>query len=185
VEVCEGQALDKEFELRRGISLDEYLRMIGKKTGRIIGASAEVGALLGGARPAETAALRRFGEHLGRAFQIRDDLLDIVGTVGEFGKEIGSDVREKKKTYMFVVASGRARGKDRAFLASIPRLNRITQGVIGRVRNIYEATGALEKAARAIERSTASALRSLQPIGRGKGKDSLLALARLLLERVS
>ncbi len=185
VEVCEGQALDKEFERRSAVSLAEYLRMIGKKTGRIIGASAEIGAIIGGARPAEAAALRSFGEHLGRAFQIRDDLLDVAGTVEEFGKEIGSDIREKKKTYLFVAALGRARGNDRAFLASIPRRKRITKGVIDRVRRIYGETGALERAARAVERSTASAQKSLGGVRRGKGKDLLLGLSRLLLDRAA
>jgi geranylgeranyl diphosphate synthase type II len=185
VEVCEGQALDKEFEIRRDVSLEEYLLMIGKKTGRMIAAASEIGGLVGGGTPREVAALRAFGEHLGRAFQIRDDLLDVVGTEQEFGKTIGSDIRERKKTYLFVTAVGRARGGDRSFLNSIRTRNGIAAREIDRVRTIYLRTGALDDAARAIERSTARAQESLNPIKPGRGKELLLWLSHRLLDRAS
>lgn len=185
VEVCEGQALDKEYELRSKVSLREYLLMIGKKTGRIIAAAAQIGGLVGGGIRREVDALREFGEHLGRAFQIRDDLLDIAGNEHDFGKEIGRDIKERKKTYLLVTALGRARGADRAFLSSLQRRNGISAGMINRVRNIYLETGALAGAARAIERSTARAEQSLDPIRPGKGKEMLLWLSHRLLDRVS
>jgi geranylgeranyl diphosphate synthase, type II len=185
VEVCEGQALDKEFEIRRDVSLEEYLEMIGKKTGRIIAAATEIGGLVGGGTPREVAALRGFGEHLGRAFQIRDDLLDAVGDEEDFGKEIGSDIRERKKTYLFVTALERARGGDRSFLGSLRTRNGISAGVIERVQAIYLRTGTLEAAARAVERSTMRAQESLKPIKPGRGKELLLWLSQQLLERVS
>jgi geranylgeranyl diphosphate synthase type II len=185
IEVCEGQALDKEFEIRKDVSLEEYLSMIGKKTGRMIAAATEIGGLVGGGTRGEVAALRAFGEHLGRAFQIRDDLLDAVGSEDQFGKKIGSDIRERKKTYLFLTALGRARGGDRSFLSSLRTRNGITTRVVDRVRGIYVRTGTIEAAERAIERSTARAQESLRPIKPGRGKELLLWLSHRLLDRAS
>ena len=126
-----------------------------------------------------------FGEYLGRAFQIRDDLLDAVGDEENFGKEIGSDIRERKKTYLFVTALERARGGDRSFLGSLRTRNGISSGVIERVQAIYLRTGTLEAAARAVKRSTMRAQESLKPIKPGRGKELLLWLSQRLLERVS
>src|SRR5258708_975084 len=159
--------------------------MIGKKTGRMIAAATEIGGLVGGGTPGEVAALRAFGEHLGRAFQIRDDLLDAVGSEEQFGKKIGSDIRERKKTYLFVTALERARGGDRSFLSSIRTRNGITARMIDRVRAIYVHTGTLDAAARAIERSTERAQESLKPIKPGRGKELILWLSHRLLDTAS
>ena len=74
VEVCEGQAYDKEFETRKHVSLDEYLLMIGKKTGKMVSVASEMGAVIGGGSPSEIRALKLYGTFIGRAFQIQDDL---------------------------------------------------------------------------------------------------------------
>jgi len=97
LEVCEGQALDMEFEKRLDVTVDEYFRMIEKKTGRLISLATEIGALIGGARSRHRFALRRFGHHLGRAFQLQDDLLDVVAEEHEFGKMIGGDIAVGKR----------------------------------------------------------------------------------------
>ncbi|HQU72296.1 MAG: polyprenyl synthetase family protein [Calditrichaeota bacterium] len=100
VRVCEGQALDKEFENRSDVTLDEYLEMIGKKTGWLIKVACELGALCGGGSEREVQELARFGYSLGLAFQIQDDLLDVIADQEKLGKKVGSDFLMDKKTYV-------------------------------------------------------------------------------------
>jgi geranylgeranyl diphosphate synthase, type II len=107
------------------------------------------------------------------------------GDADEVGKEIGGDIRERKKTFLFVAALGRSRGADRAFLRSLHRRNGMTDNVIDRVRDIYRRTGALAAATGAIRQATMRAQESLDPIRPGKGKDMLLWLLYRLLDRAS
>jgi geranylgeranyl diphosphate synthase type II len=85
-DVCEGQGYDMDFESRKRVSMREYRTMIDKKTARVIAAATEIGAVLGGGTRTQIASLRAFGGNLGMAFQVRDDLLDVTGTPGKFGK---------------------------------------------------------------------------------------------------
>jgi geranylgeranyl diphosphate synthase type II len=98
--VCEGQALDKEFEKRNDLTLPEYLDMISKKTSWLFQLSCQVGAILGDAQAPQVAAFRRFGWYLGMGFQIQDDLLDFIGDEAKLGKKVGSDLKRDKKTYI-------------------------------------------------------------------------------------
>ena len=104
IKVCEGQAYDKEFELRKTITLNEYENMVQLKTGKLIESSLIIGALLGGAKKKEIEKLRRYGKLIGKAFQIQDDLLDLVGDENKLGKNKFGDIRESKKTYFFASA---------------------------------------------------------------------------------
>jgi geranylgeranyl diphosphate synthase, type II len=185
VQVCEGQGFDKEFECRQDVTMQEYFRMIAQKTGRVISASMEIGALIGGGSPRQVAMLRRFGEHLGRAFQVRDDLLDITGDPDEFGKRIGGDIVEGKKTFLLVSALGRAAGRDRIVLNSVVPQNTQMQKQIDNVRSVYEKLGAMDAARKEIDRSTRLARRALNGLPRGTAASMLLWLADRLLERSS
>lgn len=100
MEVCEGQAMDKEFELLDTVSLEQYYIMIAKKTGRLFSLACEMGGLLGHGQPEQVQGLAHFGALLGRAFQIQDDVLDISSEEGVLGKDIGSDLRENKKSFL-------------------------------------------------------------------------------------
>jgi geranylgeranyl diphosphate synthase type II len=100
--VCEGQALDKEFETRDGVPLDDYLPMIFQKTARLFALAFELGYLSCSADPHVLGALQEMGEHIGLAFQVRDDLLDFVADEKTLGKDVGSDWRRKKKTYITI-----------------------------------------------------------------------------------
>jgi len=102
IKVCEGQALDKEFESRPQVSLKEYLNMIGKKTAWLLKASCEIGAILGSADAQRIAALGNFGYQIGLGFQIQDDLLDMIAEESKLGKRVGSDFRMSKKTYVTI-----------------------------------------------------------------------------------
>ena len=105
IKVCEGQALDKEFEIREKVSLDDYLDMISKKTAWLFKLSCEIGAVLGGGSAEEVETMRQFGNLLGIGFQIQDDLLDYIGEEKTLGKKVGSDLKMHKKTYVTLLYS--------------------------------------------------------------------------------
>ena len=104
LEVCEGQALDKEFENDLSITQDQYLEMIEKKTGSLLGACAALSATLVGADQEVINYFDQFGRALGNGFQIHDDLLEIYGNPNEMGKSLGSDIAEGKQTMMVIKA---------------------------------------------------------------------------------
>ena len=102
--VCEGQALDKEFEGRDNIDISEYLNMIDLKTGCLIGLSAELGSIITESNKEETDLLRNFGRKIGRSFQIQDDVLEIFSDAKTMGKSLKSDLLLGKKTFLMVRA---------------------------------------------------------------------------------
>ncbi len=100
--VCEGQARDKEFETRDDVSLDDYLFMLFQKPARLFALAFELGYLFCSCNSDVLGALTKMGENIGLAFQVRDDLLDFVADQKAFGKDIGSDWRRRKKTYITI-----------------------------------------------------------------------------------
>jgi len=104
VGVCEGQQLDMEFEERHTVSINEYLEMIRLKTAVVLGGALKIGALIGGAILKDAELLSSFGEHLGIAFQLQDDILDVYGDPEKFGKQVGGDIISNKKTYLLIKA---------------------------------------------------------------------------------
>lgn len=104
LEICEGQQYDLDFETQEHVSLDEYLNMIRLKTAVMFAGCLKAGALLVAADKESQQALYDFGIHLGLAFQLADDVLDVYGDERTFGKSIGGDIRENKKTYIYLKA---------------------------------------------------------------------------------
>lgn len=103
-EICEGQQYDMDFESRKEVTMDEYMRMIRLKTAVLFANALQIGGLLAGAPRNAQNALYEYGILLGLAFQIEDDYLDCFGNAATFGKAIGGDIREGKKTWMRVTA---------------------------------------------------------------------------------
>ncbi len=103
-EVCEGQQYDMEFENRWDVSEEEYLEMIRLKTAVLLAASLKIGAILGGASTQDADKIYQFGINMGLAFQLQDDYLDTFGDEKTFGKRIGGDIAENKKTYLLIHA---------------------------------------------------------------------------------
>lgn len=104
MEVYEGQQLDMEFEDRSDVAVDEYLFMIGLKTSVLLGCACRLGAIMADADSETADALYRYGYSLGMAFQLRDDWLDTFGDPAVFGKEIGGDIVNHKKTWLLISA---------------------------------------------------------------------------------
>lgn len=111
--VCEGQAMDMSFETSAVVTLTDYLQMIEWKTAVLLGLSLQYGAIAAGASASDQNHLYHFGVYAGIGFQLQDDLLDIYGDPKLFGKKIGGDIRQSKKTYFYIKALELLEGADR------------------------------------------------------------------------
>jgi len=146
LEMIEGQYLDLAFEGRRDIGMDDYRRMISRKTGALLRCSLNIGAAIG-ARDAETvAAFRECGRALGYVFQIRDDVLGVWGEEELTGKPVGSDIRRKKNSYPVVYAMESAEGDDGETIAAIYDKPSVEDGDVERVLSIMDKIGVRERA---------------------------------------
>ncbi len=116
LEIGEGQQYDMDFETRNDVSEEEYIEMIRLKTSVLLACALKIGAILAGADAEDQENLYRFGENIGLAFQLQDDYLDVYGDEKVFGKAIGGDICNNKKTYMFINACNLAKGDDKAQL---------------------------------------------------------------------
>jgi geranylgeranyl diphosphate synthase, type II len=146
IEVCEGQAYDKEFETRNDINLNEYYRMIEKKTGKLFITSCLLGGLIGNASKKELSALKKYGFYIGRAFQIVDDLLDVTSTEEKLGKNIYNDIKENKKTYFYAVALDIFSVKDISKLKKLYSLKEKDKNAINEVVELYRKYNLIDKA---------------------------------------
>lgn len=116
LEVCDGQQLDVDFETRNDVTIDEYINMISLKTSVLIGAALRMGAIVAEAEEVEAQRIYDFGLNLGIAFQLQDDYLDTYGDPKTFGKQVGGDIIENKKTYLYLKALELADENDTADL---------------------------------------------------------------------
>ncbi|WP_162054059.1 polyprenyl synthetase family protein [Pontibacter pamirensis] len=117
-QVCEGQQLDMNFEQREQVSIQEYIRMITLKTAVLLGFSLELGAILQNAPLSDAEHLKAFGDNVGIAFQLRDDLLDVYGDKAKFGKQVGGDILSDKKTFLMLTALEQANEQQRQTIIS-------------------------------------------------------------------
>ena len=104
IQVCEGQQWDMDFEIKKDVSISDYLKMIEYKTSFLLAAALKIGAITGGATDEDTHHLYEFGRNIGIAFQLQDDLLDAYGNPDSFGKQVGGDILANKKTYLYLKA---------------------------------------------------------------------------------
>ncbi len=165
--LCEGQYLDMSFETRSEVSLPEYLVMIGGKTAALMAASAELGAIVAEDQTVLPGSFYSFGEELGMAFQIQDDILGIWGEQRVTGKSAAADIRERKKTLPILYALQKVdqhrRAEELQMLYSRPAP--LDRPAIDRVLVILDRTGAREYAQEAAKRYTHRALRHLEETG--------------------
>lgn len=110
-EVCEGQQMDMNFEVRQDVTTLEYIEMIKLKTAVLLGFSLEMGAILGGSSDANATLLRDFGTNIGIGFQLKDDFLDVYGDQAKFGKQVGGDIISNKKTFLLIEALAKVEGE--------------------------------------------------------------------------
>src|SRR6187402_1620075 len=116
LEVCEGQQWDVDFETRKDVTIPEYLKMIQYKTAVLVAAAMKMGAIIAKTSEQEANLIYDFGLHLGLAFQLQDDYLDAFGDPETFGKQVGGDIIENKKTYLYLKAMEFAKAVEKAQL---------------------------------------------------------------------
>lgn len=181
LEVYEGQRFDMDFESRSDVGTDEYVEMIRLKTGALLGCSAAVGAMIGGASDADVKAMDEFGNMLGIAFQIQDDWLDTFGDSDTFGKPIGGDIRNDKKTFLLVTALA-AGGNDAEALRSALKLSGDIK--VKTVTRIFEKMGISEKARKAVALYSSKAVSALKSTSvPEEQKEALILLVEKLTGR--
>jgi len=186
IEVCEGQSYDKDFELMDNVTIDNYLMMIQKKTAKLIEVSAVIGAIIGGGTNEQIESMRNFSINAGLAFQIQDDMLDIIADEKEFGKKIGGDLIEGKKTYLLLKALETVKDiNEKAVLGNIVKNSGIKENQeeeIKRIQKIYYDNGVIDSAKKAVENYTEKAENFLNKFSQ-EHKDLLTGFSRMLLER--
>jgi geranylgeranyl pyrophosphate synthase len=160
-----------------------YEDMILKKTAWLLTMCAQIGAILGEATDAQAESVRRFAEHVGLAFQIQDDLLDITIAQEVLGKDFGSDVKRRKRTFLYVHAVQHGGERERAALRAIYAKPEISAEDILRAQRVFQVTGALAAAEQAVREHLAKADALLSELGPKVRCEELRQLVEMILHR--
>ncbi len=185
IQVCEGQQYDVDFENREDVEIKDYLKMIEYKTAVLVGASMQMGAIVGGASQDSKKAFYDYGCLLGIAFQLQDDYLDAFGDPETFGKQLGGDIIENKKTFLYLTALQKAKISDARQLEHLYSINPMDAGgKIEAVKSIFQESGASELAREEIRKYTQKAFEVLEKIEIPEDKKNLLRkFGSLLMDR--
>ena len=183
--VCEGQQYDVDFEQANNVSIDDYMMMIEKKTSVLLAYAMQIAGYIAGATPAQQEALYRYGLHIGLAFQIQDDILDVYGDPKTFGKAIGGDICANKKTLLLLTAMESADAETKAELLQWLMAAGQDEQKIAAVTAIYNRLGVREKCEAVMEEHTAMALEQLDRLPRNEAAERLRELAERLATRKS
>ena len=165
LEVCEGQQYDIDFETRNAVSIAEYLKMIEYKTAVLVAAAMKMGAIIAGASEDDQNRCYEFGKNLGIAFQLQDDYLDAFGNPETFGKQVGGDIIENKKTYLYLKALEFSSENDRQKLRHLfNATNTYSKNKVELVKQIFTTSGSAEATKKAITSYTKKAFEVLQAL---------------------
>lgn len=165
LEVCEGQQYDVDFETRDDVTISEYLKMIEYKTAVLVGAAMKMGAIVAQTSEENANLIYDFGLNLGLAFQLQDDYLDAFGDPKTFGKQVGGDIIENKKTYLYLKAVEFASEESRKQLTHLFSIQPDDNtSKIDSVKEIFDSTGASEATKKAIKEYTLKAFEILQKL---------------------
>ena len=184
LEVCEGQQYDMDFETQKDVTISAYLEMIRLKTAVLVGHSLKIGAWIGNASDQESQLLYDFGVLLGMAFQIQDDYLDAFGDPKDFGKQVGGDILENKKTILYheVMKSGNIKEK-KELIQWYDTTVKNNQKVIA-VKEIFKSSGASIASQKFVASYTEDAFKKLESlIISEQGKKLLIEFGQNLMNR--
>lgn len=183
--VCEGQAIDMEFESKNDVSVDEYHQMIAGKTGALISAAMQMGGMCAGANDEQLEKLKVIGESLGLAFQIQDDWLDVVADPEAFGKRKAGDIYEGKKTFLMLTALERCsdieREKISGWLADKP----LNSNEVDEVIELFKKYDVISDTRQHFLEAYRRAEKALQQFGESNYKQDLQQLIKFLKNRES
>ena len=175
LEVCEGQQWDVDFEERDNVTVSEYLKMIEYKTAVLVAAAMKMGAIVAKTSEKEADLIYDFGLNLGLAFQLQDDYLDAFGDPETFGKQVGGDIIENKKTYLYIKAlefSTLEKAAELQKLFSLPSEDTVVK--IATAKSIFNESGASKATQEAIEMYTYKAFETLNKMDINADKKSIL-----------
>lgn len=177
IEVCEGQQYDIDFETRDDVTITEYIKMIEYKTAVLVGAALKMGAIVAGASTECKNAIYDFGRLLGLAFQLQDDYLDAFGDPKTFGKQVGGDIIENKKTFLYLKSLEYASADEKKQLEGLFSLNpEDPTEKVSTVKMLFENTGAKERTREEIVKYTEEAFKVLDILSISEEKKQLLKL---------
>ena len=177
LQVCEGQQYDVDFETRNDVTIPEYLKMIEYKTAVLVGAAMKMGAIVAKASSQDQDNMYDFGRYLGIAFQLQDDYLDAFGDPKNFGKQVGGDIIENKKTFLYLKALELASKEDKELLESLFNQNfDDNTNKISTVKRLFAETGATNKTKQEIESYTNKAFSILEDLNISSNKKELLKM---------
>ena len=174
IEVCEGQQYDVDFETRDNVKISDYLKMITYKTAVLLGASMKMGAIIARASKQDQDKIYDFGKYLGIAFQLQDDYLDAFGDETKFGKKIGGDILENKKTYLYLKAIEFLSEDKKKQLLGLYANNNISQDKIKKTKALFKESGSVDHTIKEIKKYTNSAFEILESLNISEEKKKLL-----------
>jgi len=175
LEVCEGQQWDVDFETRSDVTIPEYLKMIEYKTAVLVAAAMKMGAIVANTSTENANLIYDFGLHLGLAFQLQDDYLDAFGDPETFGKQVGGDIIENKKTYLYLKAVEYSDVKQAQELSNLfATHSNDNDEKISKVKTIFTQTGAAEATQEAIKEYTFKAFETLEKMDIDSSKKEVL-----------
>lgn len=185
LEVCEGQQYDVDFEVRDDVTIPEYLKMIEYKTAVLVGAAMKIGAIIAETSEENANLIYDFGLNLGIAFQLQDDYLDCFGNPETFGKQVGGDIIENKKTYLYLKAMEFAKPEEREQLLHLYSIQpNDNSDKIESVKEFFNQTGASNATKKAIEDFTMKAFDTLNKMQIAEDKKMVLkAFGEKLMKR--
>jgi len=185
MEVCEGQQLDMDYEMRESLSMNEYLEMIRLKTSVLLGGALQLGAILSGADAQQQQLIYDFGENVGLAFQLQDDILDAYGDPDTFGKIVGGDIMINKKTYLLVKLMEVITPEDRLLMEQLLQATVHTRPTkVADMLALYDKYEVRKSADELKDNYTQKAFEKMEALDVPKQrKEALLVLANSLLVR--
>ncbi|MBT8186114.1 MAG: polyprenyl synthetase family protein [Croceitalea sp.] len=185
LEVCEGQQYDIDFETRTNVTIDEYLKMIAYKTAVLVASAMKMGAIIAQTTKENQELIYEFGLNLGVAFQLQDDYLDAFGDPKTFGKQLGGDIIENKKTFLYLKSLELGNSTMKSELLNLYSLQPAKPDVkIAAVKAIFEETGAVAETKSQIEKYTHNAFKALDRLQVSEeGKNALRVFGESLMQR--
>lgn len=185
IEVCEGQQYDMDFEIRMDVTVPEYIEMIRLKTSVLVAAALKMGAIIAKATEKDADAFYQFGLNLGLAFQLQDDYLDAFGNPETFGKQIGGDIIENKKTFLVLKAKELLKGDDLVEFEKYYTKETFEEAKkIEEVKAFFEKSGAVSKIKEEIKSYTDKAFKILEQIEMSElSKNQLVDFGNYLMGR--
>jgi geranylgeranyl diphosphate synthase type II len=185
IQVCEGQQWDVDFENISNVEMAQYLKMIEYKTSVLLAAALQMGAIVSGANEVEQQQIYNYGLNLGLAFQLLDDYLDAFGDPETFGKQVGGDIIENKKTYLYIKALELANEEEKKSLLDLFQTTNVDIYLkIEQVKAIFLATGAAIAIKEKISNYTEQAFKQLDGLNLSmESKQIFIAFGQYLMER--